>query len=116
MTTVTKRGGTGGQLYWKGKEKMTAFQEIRLEMKVTQISVDSEGVTTGSYDDNPFLNSIIYDIDFSDGTVKEYSANVIAENMLTQVDSDGYDVMVFNTTVIKITVFQQLKYNCKYHR
>mgnify|MGYP001272535206 CR=1 FL=1 len=44
----------------------------------------------GKYDDNPSLNSIIYDVEFPDGTVKEYSANVIAENMLTQVDSDGF--------------------------
>ena len=36
------------------------------------------------------LNSIIYDVEFPDGTVKEYSANVIAEIMLSQVDSNGY--------------------------
>jgi len=36
------------------------------------------------------LNSIVYDVEFPDGTVKEYSANIIAENMLTQVDSDGF--------------------------
>ena len=28
----------------------------------------------------------------SDGQVKEYSANLIAENMLTQVDVDGYSL------------------------
>ena len=42
------------------------------------------------------MNSIVYDVEFSDGTVKEYAANVIAENMLTQVDSDG-----FTTTMIE---------------
>ena len=44
----------------------------------------------GTYDDNPFLNTIIYDVEFPDGQVKDYAANVIAENMLTQVDSDGF--------------------------
>ena len=42
------------------------------------------------YDDNPFLNTIIYEVEFPDGQVKDYAANVIAENMLTQVDSDGF--------------------------
>jgi hypothetical protein len=45
---------------------------------------------TGSYADNPILNSIIYEVEFPDGQMKEYAANTIAENMLTQVDSDGY--------------------------
>ena len=36
------------------------------------------------------LNSIIYKVDFEDGHVKEYSANTITENMLTQVGSDGF--------------------------
>ena len=40
----------------------------------------------GKYDDNSSLNSMIYDLEFSDGTVKEYNANIIAENILTQVD------------------------------
>jgi hypothetical protein len=42
------------------------------------------------YDDNPMLNSVIYDIEFPDGQTREYAANTIAENMLTQVDCDGY--------------------------
>ena len=36
------------------------------------------------------LNSIIYEVEFPDRQVKEYSANMIAKNMLTQVDSDGF--------------------------
>ena len=35
------------------------------------------------------LNSIIYEVQFEDGHVKEYSANTITENILTQVDYDG---------------------------
>ena len=36
------------------------------------------------------LNTILYDVQFLDGAIKPYSANLIAENILTQVDSDGY--------------------------
>ena len=57
--------------------------------KVTHRTVGPDGQVTGTYDSNPYLNSIIYDVEFPDGQVKEYAANIIAENMLTQVDSDG---------------------------
>eukprot|EP00957_Ditylum_brightwellii_P136491 10409346-Ditylum_brightwellii.AAC.1 len=36
------------------------------------------------------LNSTIYEVEFPDGEVKDYAANVIAENMLTQVDYKGF--------------------------
>ena len=47
----------------------------------------------------PFLNSIIYDVEFPDGQVKEYAANIIAENMLTQVDSDGMSTTLMEAIV-----------------
>ena len=60
--------------------------------KVIGRSVNHEGAIDGSYDDNPMLNSLLYDVEFPDGQVKEYSANLIAENMLTRVDSDGFSI------------------------
>ena len=56
--------------------------------KVARRSLDADGRTTGTYHVNPFLNTITYDVEFPDGQVKEYGANIIAKNMLTQVDSD----------------------------
>ena len=38
------------------------------------------------------LNTVIYEVEFPDGQVNDYAANVIAENMLTQVDEDGYSL------------------------
>ena len=32
----------------------------------------------------------MYDIEFPDGDVKKYSANIIAENLLAQVDPEGF--------------------------
>ena len=60
--------------------------------KVTRRAVGPDGTVAGTYDDNPYLNSVVYEIEFPDGQVKEYVANVIAENMLTQVDSKGFAV------------------------
>ena len=53
---------------------------------------------TGTYHDNPFLNTITYE-EFSDGQVKEYGTNIIAENMLTQVDSDGYSLSLLDSII-----------------
>ena len=57
--------------------------------KVTQRTIEPDGHVTRTYDNNPFLISIIYDVEFPDGQVKEYAAIIIAVYMLTQVDSGG---------------------------
>ena len=67
--------------------------------KVTQRTIGPDGQVTGTYDNNPYLNSIIYDVEFPDGQVKEYAANIIAENMLTQVASDGLSTTLMEAIV-----------------
>eukprot|EP00957_Ditylum_brightwellii_P125656 9577976-Ditylum_brightwellii.AAC.1 len=42
------------------------------------------------------LNSTVYKVEFPDREVKEYAANVIAENMLMQVDYEE-----FTTTIME---------------
>lgn len=48
---------------------------------------------------NPLLNSILYDVSFPDGQIKQYSANIIAENMYQQVDNDGYTKSLLKSIV-----------------
>ena len=67
--------------------------------KVKRYALRSDGMVSGKYDDNPFLNSITYEVEFSDGQVKEYSANLIAENMLTQVNVNGYSLTLMEGIV-----------------
>ena len=67
--------------------------------EVTQRAIGPDGQVTGTNDNSPYLNSIIYDVEFSDGQVKEYVANIIAENMLTQVDSDGISTTLMEAVV-----------------
>jgi len=47
-------------------------------------------VAPGTYNDNPLLSIHPYDGEFDDSNVKEYAANTIAENLLTQVDDEGF--------------------------
>ena len=53
-------------------------------------SRDKEGKTIGTFNQNPILNTKIYDVMFPDGSVSQYAANIIAENIYSQIDEDGY--------------------------
>jgi hypothetical protein len=59
-------------------------------VKVTQCSVDSNGKVIGEFNENPLLNTILYECEFEDGTAKEYTANMIASNIFQEMDADGY--------------------------
>lgn len=46
----------------------------------------------GAYHEDPKLNTLVYDVEFDNGMIKGYSANVIAENMLSQIEDKGFTV------------------------
>ena len=73
--------------------------EMLRKAKVVGRTTDGNGNVAGSYDPNPFLNSLTYDVEFPDGEIKEYAANVIAENMYAQVDLDGHSVQILDAIV-----------------
>eukprot|EP00957_Ditylum_brightwellii_P122403 9333716-Ditylum_brightwellii.AAC.1 len=58
--------------------------------RVKRRTLGPDGRTAGSYRDNPMLNFTVYEVEFSDGKVKEYEANVITKNMLMQVDFEEF--------------------------
>ena len=49
--------------------------------KVMQRCVDDKGRVVGDYNENPLLNTIMYECEFGDGTTKAYAANTIATNI-----------------------------------
>ena len=50
---------------------------------------DEAGELQGTRNQNPILDTHTYQVEFSDGQLGEYSANVIAENMYAQCDGMG---------------------------
>ena len=58
-----------------------------------------DGTRIGNRDENPMLNTAVYDVRFPDGAVKQYSANIIAENLYAQVDMDGHASLVLESIV-----------------
>lgn len=61
--------------------------------------LDENGKAKGIYSSNPMLNTRVYEVMFPDGELKRYSANVIAENMFTQVDSEGHQYNLLDEIV-----------------
>jgi hypothetical protein len=53
-------------------------------------AVDSNGEVIGEWDSNPILNTLVYECEFNDGTIKDYLANVIASNIYEEGDADGF--------------------------
>ena len=62
-------------------------------------SKTNDGTVLGNYDPNPLLNSIVYDVEFPDGAIKQYAANIIAQNMYSQVDSDGHQSQLLEAII-----------------
>ena len=80
-------------------EVMLQHGEQTNRAKVRRRALDHNGKVVGRYDDNPNLNSLVYECEFDNGTIREYSANMIAENMLTQVDEDGFSITLMEGIV-----------------
>jgi hypothetical protein len=63
--------------------------------RVTKQHKGDNGKPTGRRHDNPMLDSRQYEIEFPDGSTKVVAANLIAENLFSQVDEEGrsYQIM-----------------------
>ena len=68
-------------------------------VKVNKCVIGNDGTTASTYDSNPYLNSMIYQVEFHGVQVKEYAANVIAKNILTQVDADGFSLTMLDAII-----------------
>ena len=63
--------------------------EAQKMAKVIRQSIDINGNIIGDLDKTPNIKSLVYDVEFTDGAIKQYAANVIAEIVLSQVNSNG---------------------------
>ena len=57
--------------------------------KVIKQLRDADGVPIRMANENPFLNSHMYEVEYQDGMRASLAANYIAENLITQVDQEG---------------------------
>ena len=60
-----------------------------LHAKVKRRAVDRDGKPLGVASSNPITDTRLYEIEYADGSAEVVPANVIAENILSQVDEEG---------------------------
>ena len=58
--------------------------------KVKGRALDSEGDPIGKESLNPITDTRLYEVEFVDGTTETVPANLIAENLLLEVDQEGH--------------------------
>ena len=67
--------------------------------RVLKRAKGSTGEPIGRAHANPLFDTREYVVEFTDGTTENYFANVIAENMYAQIDSEGQQYQLLNEIV-----------------
>lgn len=68
--------------------------------KVKKQAVDNEGKPVGVANNNPLLHLPQYEVEYLDGTTEILAANVIAKNLLAQVDEEGHRQLLLDDEII----------------
>ena len=58
--------------------------------RVVKRARNPDGELIGREHSNPLLDTSVYEVEFEDGSVEKYNANIIAEHIYSQVDEDGF--------------------------
>ena len=66
---------------------------------VKRRAVDHLGQPIGVAHSNPIMDTRMYDIEYVDGTVETVTANLIAENILSQVDERGHRQLLLDEII-----------------
>ena len=72
-----------------GAEVQLSIGDKVMNAKVRGRKRQKDGTLLGKANSNPILDTRTYDVEFPDGQTSELAANVIAQNMYAQCDSEG---------------------------
>ena len=69
--------------------------------KVKRRKTDELGIPVGATHQtgNPLLDQRLYEVEFLDGTTETIAANILAENILAQVDEDGHRQLLLDEII-----------------
>ena len=84
---------------WIHVELNLPQRELLQKVNVISRTIDGNGDVTVSCDPNLFLNTLTYDVEFSDGEIKQCLANVKDEKRHSQVDEDGWNNHILDSIV-----------------
>ena len=74
-----------------GGEKVRAIVKHRV--------VDNQGLPVGLRNNNPILDTRQYEVEFPDGSTDAFTANMIAENLYSQIDEEGRSYAILKDIV-----------------
>ena len=67
--------------------------------RITKRLKNNEGTPIGVANSNPILDTRLYEVEYPDGHCAATSANIISENLLSQVDHDGHRALHFDVII-----------------
>ncbi len=74
-------------------------EDHRKFAKVTKRLSDKNGIPIGTANDNPLLDTRMYEVEHTDGRKQALAANVIAENIFATVDNMGRQELQMDTII-----------------
>ena len=75
-------------------EWLTEFCQNPQYANFTKRLRDADGIPIGMANENPILDSRMYEVEYQDGTKASLVVNYIAENLFLQVDQEGKHVLL----------------------
>jgi hypothetical protein len=60
---------------------------------------DAHGNPIGKASENPIFDTRVYQVSFLNGNTEEYSANIIAENLFSQIDQEGNQYLLIQEII-----------------
>ena len=84
---------------WIGSQVYLPRGDQMQYAKVTGRKRNADGNYIGQWNQNPILNTAVYEVEFPDGTEQAYSANVIAQNIYSRVDDEGREYLVLDEII-----------------
>jgi len=70
-----------------------SFARVKKRLK------DADGLPVGVANNNPILDTRIFEVEFLDGHTAAMTANAIAENLFAQVDSEGHRLIMIDEII-----------------
>jgi hypothetical protein len=67
--------------------------------KVTSRRRDADGKPVGKSHSNPLLDSRLYDVEYSDGSMDSSTAYTIAQSMYSQINDEGYTYQLMDKII-----------------
>jgi hypothetical protein len=82
-----------------GAELLLPHGDKMVHGKVTKCARGEDGSLIGKRNMNPILDTREYKVEMADGSVAKYAVNVIAENLYSQVNSEGQQYVILSEII-----------------